>query len=80
MGDRLAKIDMDRKVGRGSVPLCVGELGPHQTQSRLGRGLPPNQVHPNPPSRLATTDMDRKVGAEFCAPLRGGELTQCRLC
>ena len=26
------------------MPLSVGELGPHLTQCRLGRGLPPHQV------------------------------------
>jgi len=26
-----------------SVPLCMGELGPHLTQHGLGRGLPPYQ-------------------------------------
>ena len=39
MGDRLATIDMGRKVG-AAVPLSVGELGPHVTQCRLGRGQP----------------------------------------
>jgi len=43
MGDRLATIDVGRKVGN-AVPLSVGELGPHVTQRRLGRGLPPCQV------------------------------------
>ena len=44
MGDRLTTIDMGRKVG-AAVPLSVGgELGPHLTQCRLGRGLPPYQV------------------------------------
>jgi len=43
MGDRLATIDMGRKVG-GAVPLSVGEPGPYLTQCRLGRGLPPYQV------------------------------------
>ena len=32
-----------RKIG-AVVPLIVGELGPHLTQRRLGRGLPPCQV------------------------------------
>jgi len=43
MGDRLATIDTGRKVG-SVVPLSVGELGPHLTQYRLGRGLPLYQV------------------------------------
>ena len=43
MGDRLATIDMGQKVG-DAVPLSVGELGPHLTQYRMGRGLPLYQV------------------------------------
>ena len=44
MGDRLATIDMGRK--RGAVPLFFGggELGLHQTQCGLSRGLASNQV------------------------------------
>jgi len=42
MGDRLATIDMGRKV-EGCAPFR-GELGPYLTQCRLGRGLPPYQV------------------------------------
>jgi len=45
MGDRLATIDMGRKVEGAAVPLSVGgELGPNLTQCRLDRGLPPYQV------------------------------------
>ena len=40
MGDRLATLDMGRKVDRG----CCGGLGPHLTQCGLGRGLPLYQV------------------------------------
>jgi len=29
MGDRLATIDMGRKVVGAAVPLSMGELGPH---------------------------------------------------
>jgi len=44
MGDRLATIGMDRKVG-AAVPLSLrGELGPHLTQCCLGRGLPAYQM------------------------------------
>ena len=47
MGDRLATIDIGRKVGP-TVPLyffCLGELGPHLTRTcGLGRGLPAYQV------------------------------------
>jgi len=45
MGDRLATIDMGRKVG-AAVPLSVGQLDPHLTQYGLRRGLPPYQVVP----------------------------------
>jgi len=43
---RLAAINMGREFGGGgSAPLLGrGERGPHLTQSRLGRGLPPYQV------------------------------------
>jgi len=44
MGDRLATIDMGRKLG-DDVPLFGGgELRPHLVQYGLGRGLPPCQV------------------------------------
>jgi len=42
MGDRLATVDIGRKVE--SVPIWRGGAGPHLTQCRLGRGLPPYQV------------------------------------
>jgi len=42
---RLATIDMGQKVGWAAVQLFVrGELGPHLTQCRLGRGLLKCQV------------------------------------
>jgi len=45
MADRLATIDMGRKVGGGvAVRLSVGELSHYLTQSGLGRCLPPYQV------------------------------------
>ena len=54
MGDRFATIDMGRKV-EATVPLSVGELGPHITQCRLGRGLPPYaKWHLDPSNHLAT--------------------------
>jgi len=46
----------------GVVPFFLGELGPHQTQSRLGWGLPPYQVA-SWWSCLATTEMGRNWGA-----------------
>jgi len=46
MGDRLATIDMFQKVGAAVFLSVHGtrELGPHLTQCRLSRGLPPYQV------------------------------------
>jgi len=43
MGDRLATIDMGRKVGGLLCPF-LGELGPHLTQCGFGRDLPPYEV------------------------------------
>ena len=40
----LATIDMGRESGACCAPFRGGELGPHLTQCRLGRGLPPYQV------------------------------------
>ena len=44
MGDRLATINMGRKLG--AVPFLGGGAGPHQAQCGLGRGLPQYQVAP----------------------------------
>jgi len=45
MADRLATIDMGRKVwGAVLYPFRGGEMGPHLAQCGLGRGLPPYQV------------------------------------
>jgi len=56
---------MGRKLG--AVPAFVflpGELGPHLTQSRLGRGLPPYQVASLSIQMFGyTIDMGRKLGA-----------------
>jgi len=64
------------KSGCCRVPFLEGELGPNLTQCWLGRGLPPFQVawHPDPSSRLATTDMGRKLGMFplFCVCGGGG--------
>jgi len=38
-------------------------VGAHLTQCDQGRDLPPYQVDLDPPNRLATTDMGRKLGA-----------------
>ena len=62
MGDRLATIDMGRKLGRLS-PFYLGELGPHLTQCRLSRAYFPTNWHLDPSSHLATIDMGRKLEA-----------------
>jgi len=61
---------MGRKVGSGGG-LCpfVGELVPHLTQCRLGRGLHPYQVASSSSSSLVVTDMGKKLVA---VPLWGG--------
>jgi len=47
-GDRLAIIDICRKVGELLCPFqWGGELGSYLTQCRLGRGLPPYQQVPS---------------------------------
>jgi len=63
MGDRLATIDMGRKLA-GHVPFEGAE--PHLTQCCLGLGLPESYLstkwHLDPSSRLVTIDMGRKLG------------------
>ena len=54
MGDRLATIDMGRKVGRGCCGGAGSSLGHHLTQSGLGRGLPLYKWHLDPSNHLAT--------------------------
>jgi len=44
MGDRLATVDMRRKVGRGWCGGAGSPLAHHPTQCGLGRGLPLYQV------------------------------------
>jgi len=41
---RLTTTDMDQNWGRGTVPPSLAAAGPHLTQCRLGRDLPPYQV------------------------------------
>ena len=82
MGDRLATIDMGRKVGRVAVLLSVGEVGPHT----MSPGPRPNSVPSgsldDASSCSATVDMGRKV--EAAVPLSAGgsagsHLTHSRL-
>jgi len=46
MADRLATIDMDRKLGL--CPFEEGELSPHLTQCGQGRCVPPYEVESQP--------------------------------
>jgi len=47
MGDRLATIDMGRKLGGGCAGAPYGgNLDPHVTECGLGRDLSPYQVAP----------------------------------
>jgi len=77
MGDRLATIDMDQKVG--AVPLSRRELGPPSNNAAWTEAYLRTKWHLDSSSRLATTDMGRKLGC--CAPLGEGQLdprlTQC---
>jgi len=50
-----------QKVAGAAVPLTMGESWAQLTQCHLGQGLRP--WHPDPSSRLATTDIGLKVGA-----------------
>ena len=54
MGDRLAIIDMDQKVGGCCADFRGGKLGPYLTQCGVGRGLPLYKCHLDPSNRLAT--------------------------
>jgi len=60
----LTSIDMGQKLGRRAPPpFCGGELGPHLTQSRLGRGLLHTKWHLNPSSNLAITEWAKNWAA-----------------
>ena len=69
MGDRVATVDMGRKLGAMPPFWGSGEMGPHLTQCRLGRGQPCNKWHLDPSSPLTTIGIGQKsVGY---APFRG---------
>jgi len=67
VGDRLATVDMGRKLS-GRSPFVVG-AGPHLTQCRLGRGLPPYQVASWSIQSFGHNRHGPKIGG--CAPFRG---------
>jgi len=89
MGDRLAIIDVGRKlVGAVLCPFPWGELGPHLTQCDVtcAKAYLRTKWYHDPSRRLATIDIGRKLGEGCCAPFRGGgagspsnDLTHCRL-
>jgi len=79
MGDRLATIDVGRKVGWAAVPPSRRELGPHLTHCRLSRYLR-TTWHLDPSSCLTAIDKGRKLGAMLlCMGELGPHLTQCGL-
>jgi len=62
VGDRLATIDMSRKLGRGSAPLGGKLHALHLTHGRGPKGQEQewgSKWHLDPSSRLATTDIDQ---------------------
>jgi len=60
MGDRLATIDMDRKLG--AVPLRGrGSWVPIQHNVTRAEAYLPTMRHLDPSSRLPTTDMGRRL-------------------
>jgi len=81
MGDRLATIDMGRKVGRLLCPFPWPGAGSHLTVSPSVEAYLRAKWHLDPSSRLATTDMGQKLGT--CHFFLGEELyphlTQCGL-
>ena len=84
MGDRLATIDTDRKLGGGLCPFQGGELGIHLTQFFLrAEAYLLAKFHLDPSSGLATIDMGRGLygrrqpapvnfeSGGCCTPFRG---------
>jgi len=71
MGDRLATIDMGRKLGIWP-PFLGGEGWPHLTQCRLGRGLPCEMVR-----KFGHNGHSQKSGAVPLLGELGPHLTQC---
>ena len=70
MGNRLATIDIGRKLG-GCAPLpFLGGDRPHLTQCGLGRGRPPNQVASGSIKPFGHNRYGQKM--DGCAPLGRG--------
>ena len=69
MGYRLVTIDIGRKLGAVSLWRGAGELGPHETQRGLGRGLPSHQVASWSIQPFGHNRQGPKIGG--CAPFLG---------
>jgi len=63
ISDRLATIDMGRKLG---LCLFLGKLGPHLTQCGLVRGLPPYQVASGSIQPFGHNRHGPKIGGGLC--------------
>jgi len=63
MGDRLATIDMGRKLGEAVPPFGGWGLGLHLTQLAWAEAYLHTKWHLDTSSHLATRDMGRKLGA-----------------
>jgi len=70
MGDRLATVDMGRKEGGCCAPFREGEFGPIYYNVAWAEAYLRTKWHLDSSSRLAATDMGRKLGATM--PLLGG--------
>jgi len=72
---------MGQKLGEGGCAFFLGAAGSPSNTVALDEAYLHTKWHLSPSSRLATTDISRKLGG--CAPLGEGELgphpTQCRV-
>ena len=62
MGDRLATIDMGRKVGGAAVPLSVGGAGSPSNNVAWAKAYLRTKWHLNLSNRLATIKRYRQTG------------------
>ena len=77
MGNRLATIDMGRKLG--AVPLWRGISVPIYHNVAWAEAYLHTKWYPDASSHLATIDMGRKLGAVPLLGELGPHLTQCHL-
>ena len=78
MGDRIATIDMGRKVCGGTVPLSVGELGLHLTQCRLAEAYLRTKWHLDPSNRLTTIRQHYRQTGQTTVPYSIGRIVTCK--